>query len=147
MVEEVVLATFTGNQALFELYREIIKQHKTLSLKHERKLIALAQKGASWAQEKLLLHLIGFFVFRIRTALYPAVFRRYGEDLIQECLLLAAEKIRTYNLTYRNKAGELQPVHLSTYMWKYVTGLMYSYGRNKSEICFSDLSNSTMQRI
>ena len=122
-----------------ESYQEIIKRCRKLSLKHERKLIALAKKGMSSAQEELLLHLVGFFLFRIKTTLYPSIVKQYGEDILQDCLYLAIKKIRTYNLRYKNKTGELQPVHFSTYMWKSVTGLMLAFVKAKKEICFSDL--------
>ena len=124
-----------------EYYQETTEQYKKLSLKYERKLIALAKKGSSLAQNKLLLHLVGFFSFRIKTTLYPSIVKQYGEDILQDCLLLAIKKIRTYNLRYKNKIGELQPVHLSTYMWKSVTGLMFGFVKAKKEICFSDLSS------
>ncbi len=129
-----------------EYYQEIIEQYKKLSLKYERKLIAFAKKGNSLAQNKLLLHLVGFFLFRIKTTLYPSIVKQYGEDILQECLLLAIEKIHTYNLRYKNKTGELQPVHLSTYMWKSVTGLMLSFIKTNKEICFSNLSSWDIQK-
>jgi hypothetical protein len=123
---------------LFELYQDIIRQHKKLSLKYERELITLAQKGDSSAQNKLLLHLIGFFSFRIKTTLFPSLIAKYGEDLLHDCLLLAIKNICSYNLKYKNKAGKQQPLHLSTYMWKSVTGLIFSSIKRK-ETCFSDL--------
>ena len=125
---------------MFELYREVISQYKKLPLKQERQLIGLAQKGIVEAQSKLLLHLIGFFEIRIKTTAFPSLIQLYGEDLMQECVILAAEKIKTYNLEYRSKSGKLQPLHLSTYIWKSITGLIYAYRKNRKEICFSDVS-------
>lgn len=127
---------------MFNFYQEIVEQHKKPSLEYERRLIKTAQKGDSSAQEKLLLYLIGFFIFRIRTSLYPKIVNQYGEDILQDCLSLAIKKISTYNLKYKNKTGELHPVHLSTYMWKSITGLMFNFVKTKREVCFSDLGNS-----
>ena len=109
---------------MFELYREVISQYKKLPLKQERQLIGLAQKGIVEAQSKLLLHLIGFFEIRIKTTAFPSLIQLYGEDLMQECV----------------KSGKLQPLHLSTYIWKSITGLIYAYRKNRKEICFSDVS-------
>ena len=131
---------------MFKLYQGIIDEYKKLPLRQERKLIILAKKGVIEARDELLLHLMGFFVIRIQALAFPSIIKSYGDDLIQQCLILATEKIETYNLKYRNKTGELQPLHLSTYMWKNVTGLIYTYGKNK-EICFSDLSDSTIRKI
>ncbi|OIO73371.1 MAG: hypothetical protein AUJ85_08235 [Elusimicrobia bacterium CG1_02_37_114] len=132
---------------MFECYREIVKQYKKLPLKYERRLIGLAKKGNSSAQEELLFHLLGFFLFRIETNLSPAIIRQYGEDILQDCLVLGIGKIRTYNLRYRNKKGKFQPVHFSTYIWKSVTGLLVTYTKTKKEICFSDLSDLRIKRI
>jgi hypothetical protein len=112
---------------LFEKYRQTITQYRNLPLKEERTLIRLAKRGNLPAQQKLLLHLVGFFIFRIRTTLYPAVAREFGEDILQECLLWTPKKIKSYNLRYRNKKGIFQPVQLRSYIWKGVTGLMFQY--------------------
>jgi hypothetical protein len=131
---------------LFEPYQQIIREYKKLPLKQERKLIVLAQKGNSSAQSELLLHLIGFFLFRIKTTLYPSIVKQYGEDILQDCLCLAVKKIGTYNLKYKNKTGDLHPVNLSTYMWKSITGLMLTSVKTKREVCFSDLPNWEIQK-
>ena len=122
---------------MFELYREIISQYRKLPLEQERQLIGLAQKGVVDAQNKLLLHLIGFVEIRIKATTFPWLIQLCGEDLMQECVILAAEKIKTYDLEYRDKFGRLQPLHFSTYIWKSITGLIYAYGKDRKEICFS----------
>ena len=132
---------------MFESYQNIVNQYKKLPLRYERKLIALAKKGDSSAQNELLLHLAGFFLFRIKTTLYPSFLIRYGEDILQDCFILATKNILTYNMRYRNKTGELQMVHLSTYMWKSVTGLILNFTKTKKEICFSDLSDLSIKKI
>ncbi len=127
---------------MFESYQKIMNQHKKLPLKQERKLIHLAQQGVVEAQNKLLCHLIGFFVIRVKTTAFPSFFLRYGEDIIQDCVIMAVEKIKTYNLEYKNKFGELQPLHFSTYIWKSVTGLIYSYKKHMKEIYLPDISDN-----
>jgi hypothetical protein len=117
---------------MFKQYRQIIKQYPKLPLHHERKLIRLAKKGNSPALQTLLLHQVGYFVFRIRTALYPSVVREFGEDILQECLLWTPQKIRSYNLRYRNREGIFQPVLLRSYIWKGITGVIFQYVRNNN---------------
>jgi hypothetical protein len=118
-----------------------------LPLCYERKLIASAKKGRTEARQELLIHLIGFFLFRVQTTLYPSFVKQYGEDVLQECLLLASKKIHTYKLRCRNRDARFAPVHLSTYMWKSVTGLILTHVRHKREVCFSDLSESTLRKL
>jgi hypothetical protein len=125
---------------MFEQYRQIIRQYPKLTLQNERRLIRLAKRGDLSAQQTLLLHQIGFFVFRIRTVLYPAVVREYGEDILQECLLWTPKKIRSYNLRYKNRDGIFQPVLLRSYIWKGVMGVMFQYVRkNRKEITLAEL--------
>jgi len=65
---------------LFELYQEVAKRYQRPSLVYERKLIALAKRGNPKAKEELLFLQIGFFLFRIRTILFPSLLKQYGED-------------------------------------------------------------------
>lgn len=123
---------------MFAEYRKIAAEKKKLPLHEELDLIAKIKNGDRKAQGKLLNHLFGFFLFRIFTTLYPSVIRQYGEDIFQECAMLAITKISTYQLDYRNTSGMLQPRHLSTYIWKAVTGVMFSHVRRKREIAMKD---------
>ena len=93
----------------------------------ERRLVRRAKKGDLLARKKLLLHLSGFFIFRIETTLYPAVKCEFGEDILQECMLYAETKIKSYNLRYRDKKGLFKKVYFRTYLWKGVTGMMFTY--------------------
>jgi DNA-directed RNA polymerase specialized sigma24 family protein len=125
---------------MFAQYKQVIKLYPNLPLPDERKLIRLAKRGNSSAQQTLLLHQIGFLIFRIRTILYPSVARECGEDILQECLLWAPNKIRSYNLRYRNTKGVFQPVQFRSYIWKGVTGMILQYIRkNKRESELADL--------
>jgi hypothetical protein len=125
---------------MFELYQDIITRCERLSLDQERDLIARAQNGSSDAKQELLLCQIGFFLYRINTVLYPVLVKQYGEDILQECLLLASEKIYTYNLRYKNKDGKPQQVYFRSYLWKAVTGIIIRTTKRRREISFTDLS-------
>ena len=126
---------------VFELYQDVVTRYAKLSREGERKLIKSAQMGDEKAIEELLLRQIGFFKLRIRAILFPVLVKRYGDDILQECLLLASKKVHTFNLRYRNKQGRLSRVYFRTYLWKAVTGLILQIiNKNKHEIMFSDLS-------
>jgi hypothetical protein len=118
----------------FGYYRKIAAKHKPLPLDEERRLIRRAKKGNPQAREKLLLHLIGFFIFRIETTLYPPVKREFGEDILQECILFAEIKIKSYNLRYRDENGIFKKVYFRTYLWKGVTGVMFTYIKRNRKI-------------
>jgi len=111
----------------FNLYKETAKKHRPLSLGDERRLISLAKKGDGLARRKLLLHLTGFFIFRIETTLFPRIKREFGDDILQECFLFAESKINCYKLRYKNKLGVCKKVFLRSYLWKGVTGVMLNY--------------------
>jgi hypothetical protein len=116
-------------------YRKLASRHKKLPCKEERMLISLAKKGDKSSQEKLLIHLIGFFLFRVETSLFPSIIPRFGDDIIQECVLFAMRKIPSYNLRYKDKKGFFKKVCFSSYIWKGVTGVMLSYlKQNTKEI-------------
>ncbi|MCX5777548.1 MAG: hypothetical protein NTX32_08030 [Candidatus Firestonebacteria bacterium] len=132
---------------MFESYNEIAQKYKKPSLKYERRLISLAKKGRKSARDELLLYQVGFFLFRVRTMLYPAILMRYGEDIIQECSDLALRKIKTYNLKYRDIKGVLKPVYFRSYIWKGVTGIIVSSIKKKKEIQFTDLSDNYERMI
>ena len=124
-----------------QVYQTAVAKYKNLSRQEERQLIKLAQAGDEKAFEELILGHIGFFQFRIKTILFPNLAKRYGDDILQECLLLATKKVRTFDLCYRNKKGRLKPVYFRTYLWKAVTGLILQFIKKyKNEIMFSDLS-------
>jgi len=125
---------------LFEKYIKIAKQYKKPTLKCERKLIALAQKGDSSARDGLLFAQTGFFLFRIHKMLYPALIRRYGEDILQECFGFALSRVDRYKLRYKGKNGKPKPVFFRSYIWKGITGVVIKSIKNRREVRFSDLS-------
>lgn len=100
----------------------------------------LAKKGNISAKNELLLSQTGFFLYRIKTILYPKILNKYGEDIFQNCWIFAVKKIPSYNLRYRNKHGEFQPVYFRTFLWKGITGVIINSIKEQREICFSDLS-------
>ncbi len=120
---------------MFRSYRKIASTHKKLSIADERKLIRKAKKGDVSARKKLLLHLLGFFIFRIETTLETRIRRELGEDILQECILFASGKIPKFKLRYKTKAGIYKQYQLSTYLWKGITGVIYQQVNNRPRTC------------
>jgi len=52
------------------------------------------------------------------TGSFPAYIDRFGDDIFSEGVFILYEKIKTYNLRYRDKKGNFRPVRFSSYVWK-----------------------------
>lgn len=65
-----------------------------------------------------MLRHIGFLIFRIHKKVFPALIRRFGEDMLEEAILISYKKVESYDLDYRNKQGEPNPVKFASYIWK-----------------------------
>ena len=98
-----------------------------LSLKEERRLIAKAKKGHQAETEELVLRYVGFILFRLHPQVFPAYLARFGEDILAQAVLILYDKIKTYNLRYRDKNGDLKPVRFSSYIWKRIDGFILDY--------------------
>jgi len=95
-----------------------------LSLTEERRLIAKAKRGYKAETEELILRHVGFIVFRIHKKTFPSFVASFGEDLLSQAVFILCDKIKTYNLRYRDKNGELKPVRFSSYIWKRIDGFI-----------------------
>ena len=104
-------------------YRSLPK-HSALSLKEERRLIAKAKKGYQAETEELILRYVGFILFRLHKKAFPAYVDRFGEEILSQAVIVLYDKIKTYNLRYRDKNGNLKPVKFSSYIWKRIDGLI-----------------------
>ncbi len=109
---------------MWKVYRDIARRYPKISLYEERRLIKEAQNGSKGSQEELVLRHIGFLIFRIHKRVFPALIKRFGEDLLEESILIVYKKIETYNLDYRNKYGNPNPVKFVSYIWKRIDGFI-----------------------
>jgi DNA-directed RNA polymerase specialized sigma subunit len=107
-------------------YRSL-RKHSDLSLKEERHLIAKAKKGYKAETEELVLRYVGFIIFRLHKKVFPAYLARFGEDILAQAVLILYDKIKTYNLSYRDKNGDLKPVRFSSYIWKRIDGFILDF--------------------
>ena len=106
---------------MWKAYAPIIRKYSRLSLQEERRLIREAKKHKEKADELVLRH-ISFLIFRICKKTFPKYVERFGEDILSQGIFLLYEKIKSYNLRYRDKQGDFKPVRFVSYTWKAVDG-------------------------
>lgn len=109
---------------MLEKYRQTLPRYPALTLVEERRLIAKAKKGLKVEKEELVLRHIGFVIFRIHKIAYPAYVSRFGEDILTQAVFILYDKIKTYNLRYRDKNGDFKAVRFSSYIWKRIDGFI-----------------------
>lgn len=83
---------------MWEYYSSMSKRYPKLSLFEERHLISKAQKGSKKSKEELVLRHVSFVVFRIHKVAFPALIQRFGEDLLEEAILIIYKKSKATNL-------------------------------------------------
>lgn len=71
-----------------------------------------------------MLRHVSFVIFRIHKVAFPALIRSFGEDLLAEAILIVYKKIESYDLDYRDKKGNPNPVKFSSYIWKRIDGFI-----------------------
>ena len=108
-----------------------LPRYPKLSLAEERRLIAKAKRGCKAETEELVLRHVGFIIFRIHRIAFPAYATRFGEDILAQAVLILYDKIKTYNLRYRDKSGDFKPVRFSSYIWKRIDGFILDFLKNE----------------
>jgi len=109
---------------MWESYRDILRRYPRIPLSEERRLILKAQKGSKKSREELILRHVGFVIFRIHKIAFPALIQRFGEDLLEDALLIIYKKIGSYDLNYRDDEGNLSQVKFASYIWKRIDGFI-----------------------
>ena len=105
-------------------YLHALPKYPRISLLEERRLIAKAKKGSKKEIEELVLRHIGFVIFRIYKKTFPVYIERFGEEILSEATFILYDKIKTYNLRYKDKDGNFKPVRFSSYIWKRIDGFI-----------------------
>ena len=109
---------------MWKIYRRITSQYPRISLDEERQLIAQAKGRSKEKKEEFVLRHVGFIIFRIYKKTFPSYVTRYGEDILSEAVLILYDKIKTYDLEYKDRQGNLKPVRFSSYIWKRIDGFI-----------------------
>ena len=118
---------------MWKNHLKLSKQYPKISLQEERRLIAKAKKGSSKEADELVLRHTSFVIFRINKRVFPSHLQRFGDELFSESIFILYEKIKTYNLRYRDRDGNFKPVRFSSYIWKRVDGFILDFLRK--ELC------------
>ncbi len=109
---------------MWKNYRGILRRYPKLSLLEERRLISKAQKGSKKSREELVLRHVGFVIFRIHKVAFPLLIKRFGEDLLEEAIVIIYNKIKSYDLDYHDDKGRPNPVKFTSYIWKRIDGFI-----------------------
>ena len=130
---------------MWKTYRHIIKSYPRISLEEERRLIQKAQKGSKKSKDELVLRHISFLIFRIHKVAFPEFIQRFGEDLLEEAILIVYNKIESYDLDYCDKQGNPHPVRFISYIWKRIDGFIIDYLREemKTRTLYKDIMDLT----
>jgi DNA-directed RNA polymerase specialized sigma subunit len=112
---------------VWENHRLKLPRYKALTLSQERLLISKAQQGQKAAIEELVLRHIGFIMFRIHKRAFPSFIGRFRDDILSQSIFILYDKIETYDLSYRNRCGQLKPVRFASYIWKRIDGFILDF--------------------
>jgi DNA-directed RNA polymerase specialized sigma subunit len=76
---------------------------------------------------------------------FPELVQRFGEDLLEEAILIVYNKIESYDVNYCDKQGNPNPVKFISYIWKRVDGFIIDYLRKemKSHALNKDIMDLT----
>ncbi|MBF0571148.1 MAG: hypothetical protein HQL12_04685 [Candidatus Omnitrophica bacterium] len=105
-------------------YLHTLPKYPRISLLEERRLIAKAKKGSKKEIEELVLRHTKFVIFRIYKKTFPVYVEGFGEEILSDATFILYEKIKTYNLRYRDKEGNFKPVRFASYIWKRIDGFI-----------------------
>ena len=116
---------------MFEAYRHLIHKYPKISLYQERRLIKQAQGRSKAKKNELVERHIWFVIFRINKIAFPAYRTRFGEDILSQAIFILYEKVKTYDLRYKDKNGKSKPVRFRSYIWKRIDGFIIDYLKNE----------------
>lgn len=118
---------------MFEAYRHLKQKYPKISLYQERRLIKQAQDRSKAKKNELVERHIRFVIFRINKIVFTPYRARFGEDILSQAVFILYDKIKTYNLRYKDKYGNPKRVRFSSYIWKRIDGFIIDYLKNELE--------------
>lgn len=112
---------------MWEIYSQLRYKYPKISLDEERQLILQAQRRSKKKAEELVLRHLSFVIARIHKKVFPTYLNRFGDDILSEAIFILYEKIKTYDLNYKDKNGNPKPVRFSSYVWKRIDGFIIDF--------------------
>lgn len=119
---------------MFKTYRHIIRKYPKISLYQERRLIKQAQGRSKTKTDELVLRHVGFVMSRISKIIFPTYRVRFSEDILSQAIFILYEKVKTYDLRYKDRNGDPRPVRFSSYIWKRIDGFIIDYLKKEIEM-------------
>ena len=130
---------------MFKTYRHLIHKYPKISLYQERRLIKQAQGRSKAKKNELVERHIWFVIFRINKIAFPVYSVRFGEEILSQSIFILYDKVKTYDLRYKDKYGNPKPVRFCSYIWKRVDGFIIDY--LKREISDTGLQESFTRKL
>lgn len=124
---------------MLQVYKESVFSYrdKRITLREERRLIFLAQKGCEKSGQEIVMRHVGFLLYRIKQKVIPGLIYKYKEDMVSLGVIILYEKIKTYKLNYRNKRGVRKRVRFVSYIWKRIDGFIVDYLKEEGKQSYS----------
>ena len=116
---------------MFEAYRHLKSKYPKISIHQERRLIKQAQGRSKAKKNELIERHIWFVIFRINKVAFSPYRTRFGEDILSQAIFILYDKIKTYDLRYKDKCGNPKRVRFSSYIWKRIDGFIIDYLKNE----------------
>ena len=116
---------------MFEAYRHLKSKYPKISIHQERRLIKQAQGRSKAKKNELIERHIWFVIFRINKVAFSPYRTRFGEDILSQAIFILYDKIKTYDLRYKDKCGNPKRVRFSSYVWKRIDGFIIDYLKNE----------------
>lgn len=114
-------------------YQQLAFKYPRISLEEERQLIAQAKGNSKAKAEEVVLRHVGFVIRRLHKKAFPSYLARYGEDVLSDAIFILYDKIKTYDLQYKDRQGNLKPVRFSSYIWKRIDGFIIDSLKKESQ--------------
>jgi hypothetical protein len=114
----------SSHSRLWGVYGKLAQRYTKIPLNEERALIAKAQRGSRKSRDEIVFRHIGFVIFRLHRKLFPQYLKSYGPELLSASIPILYQKIRTYDLAYKDREGRPKPVKFASYIWKCVDGFI-----------------------
>ncbi|MCX5679325.1 MAG: hypothetical protein NTZ95_01455 [Candidatus Omnitrophica bacterium] len=112
---------------MFETYRHLRHKYSKISLYQERRLIKQAQGRSKAKKNELVERHVWFVIFRINKIAFPAYSARFGDEILSQAIYILYDKVKTYDLRYKDKYGNTKPVRFCSYIWKRIDGFIIDY--------------------
>jgi DNA-directed RNA polymerase specialized sigma subunit len=83
------------------------------------------------SRNELVLRHLSFIAFRLNIKVFSPYLQQFGEDRFSAAIPILYQKVASYDLNYKDRAGKHKPVRFSSYIWKRIDGFIIDYLRKE----------------